>query len=336
MSKPGAELSRRDVVKAGLKAGLVTGLGMAAIPSVARAQAYPGSLTIKIVVPYPPAGATDIVGRTVSDALGQRWNTTTIVENVPGAGANIGIEKVAKGPADGTQLLIVPPNLTTNQFLYAKLPFNPETDIVALSQVARFPNLLCVRKGLPVKSVVELIAYAKANPGKLNFASSGVGTTIHLSGELFKRMAGIDMVHVPYRGSANAVSDLIAGQIDLMFDNLPSIEPQARAGNVIGLAVTSADRSALFPEYSTVAEVVPGFDVQSWFGVGARTGLPQSILDKVEADVVAICKQDDVRKRLGTAGIETVGSSAKEFDEYIKSERKRWGQLITDLKIKAE
>ncbi len=324
--------TRRDVLLGAAAASIAAFGGSGRV----AAQAYPGSLTVKVVVPYPPAGATDIVGRTVSDALGQLWKTTTIVDNVSGAGANIGMDKVAKGPTDGSQILIVPPNITTNQFLYQKLPFNPDTDIIPISQVARLPNLLCVRKGLPIKSVADLIAYAKANPGKLNYASSGVGTTIHLSAEMFKKIAGVEMVHVPYRGSANALNDLIAGQVDLMFDNLPSIEPQAREGNVVGLAVTSAVKSPLAPEYPAVAETLPGFDVNSWFGVGVRAGTSQAIVDKLEADVIAICKQDDVRKRLLTASIETVGSTAKEFAEYIALERKRWGQLITELKIKVD
>ena len=325
-------LTRRTVVKTGLAAAAA----VFARPAGAQVPVYPGSQTIKIVVPYPPAGATDIVGRAVADALAQLWKTTTVVDNIPGAGANIGIDRVAKGSIDGTQLLIVPPNLATNEFLYQKLAFDPHKDIVPVSQVASLANLLCVRKGLPIKSVSELIAYAKANPGKLNFASSGVGTTIHLSGELFKKMAGVDMVHVPYRGSANALNDLIAGQVDVMFDNLPSIEPQAKAGNVIGIAVTAAKKVALAPDYPTVAETLPGFDVQSWFGVGVRAGTPQAIIDKLEADVMAICKQEDVKKRLANATIETVGSPAKDFATYIETERKRWGQLITDLKIKVE
>ena len=325
--------TRRDVIAGAAAASFA---GFCSSWRAAAQAAYPGSLTVKVVVPYPPAGATDIVGRAVSDALGQLWKTTTIVDNVPGAGANIGMDKVAKGPTDGSQILIVPPNLTTNQFLYQKLPFNPEMDIIPVSLVARLPNLLCVRKGLPVKSVADLIAYAKANPGKLNYASSGVGTTIHLSAEMFKKLAGVEMVHVPYRGSANALNDLIAGQVDLMFDNLPSIEPQARAGNVVGLAITSGTKSPLAPDYPTVSETLPGFDVNSWFGVGVRAGTPQAIADKLEADVIAVCKTDDVKKRLLTASIETVGSTAKEFAAYLDLERTRWGQLITELKIKVD
>ena len=319
-----------------MSTAVAAGAGALAMPHLARAQAYPGSQTIKFVVPYPPAGATDIVGRSIAEVLGAYWKTSTIVDNVPGAGANIGMDRVAKGATDGTQILIVPPNITTNQFLYKSLPFVPETDIIPVSQVASLPNLLCVRKGLPIKSVAELIAYAKANPGKLNFASSGVGTTIHLSGEMFKKIAGIDIVHVAYRGSAPAVNDMIAGHVDLMFDNLPSIEPQARAGNVIGIAVTSAEKSPFAPQYPTVAEALPGFDVQSWFGIGVAKGTPQGIIDKLEADVMAVCKQEDLKKRLSGQSISPVGSSRKDFGDFIVAERKRWGDLITELKIKVD
>ena len=327
-----SHLTRRTAIGTGLAAGL-SGIGL---PRFARAEGYPGSMTVRVVVPFPPAGATDIVGRAVSDGLGAYWKTTTLVDNVPGAGANIGMDRVSKGPVDGSVILIVPPNITTNQFLYQKLTFSPDNDIIPVSQVAQLPNLLCVRKGLPVKSVADLIAYAKANPGKLNFASSGVGTTIHLSGELFKKLAGVDMVHVAYRGSAPAVSDMIAGNVDVMFDNLPSIGPQAAAGNVIGIAVTSAEKSAFAPDYPTVAETLPGYDVQSWFGVGVRSGTPQPIIDALEASVIAVAKGDEFRKRLAGGLITPVGSSAKEFQAYVIAERKRWGQLITDLKIKVE
>ena len=319
-----------------IRTGMATSLGALAMPHLAGAQAYPGAQTIKFIVPYPPAGATDIVGRAVADVMGAYWKTTTIVDNVPGAGGNIGMDRVSKGVTDGTQILIVPPNITTNQFLYKTMPFNPDADIIPVSQVAALPNLLCVRKGLPIKSVADLIAYAKANPGKLNFASSGVGTTIHLSGEMFKKLAGLDIVHVAYRGSAPAVNDMIAGHVDLMFDNLPSIEPQARAGNVVGIAVTSAEKSPFAPTYPTVAEVIPGFDVTSWFGVGVRAGTPQAIVDKLEADVIAVCKEDALKARLSGQSINVVGSSRKDFTAYVAAERKRWGDLITELKIKVE
>jgi tripartite-type tricarboxylate transporter receptor subunit TctC len=307
------------------------------MPSLVRAQAYPGSQTIKMMVPYPAGGATDIVGRTIADALALHWKTTVVVENVPGAAANVGMDRIAKGTADGTTLFVVPPQIAINQYLYARLNYNPETDLLPISQISQFTNLLSIKKGLTdINSVKDLIDYAKKNPGKLNFASSGNGTTIHLSGELFKKMAGIDMVHVAYRGSAPALNDLVGGQVDLMFDNLPSIYPQAKSGNVKGLAVTSLTKSRFAPEYGTVAETVPGFEVQSWFGIGVKAGTPGELVAKIEADIQTVCKTDAVINRLATAGMETVGSNRKQFAEWIGIERKRWGGLITDLKLKIE
>jgi tripartite-type tricarboxylate transporter receptor subunit TctC len=232
----------------------------------------------------------------------------------------------------------VPPQIAINQYLYAKLQYDPEKDLLPISQISRFTNLLTIKKQLggEIKSVKDLIDYAKKNPGKLNFASSGSGTTIHLSGELFKKMAGIDMVHVAYRGSAPALNDLVGGQVDLMFDNLPSVYPQVKGGNLIGLGVTSLKPSPFAPEFKTVAETVPGYEVESWFGVGCKAGTPAEIVAKVEADLQAVCKTDAVKERLKTSGMETVGSNRQQFAEWIGIERKRWGSLITDLKLKVE
>ena len=325
--------SRRRVLTSAVGGALV-----ASTPLMAQSSpgAYPGATVVHMVVPFTPAGATDIVGRTMADGLAAVWGTQTLVDNVPGVGGNLGMDRVANGPTDGSLLLTVPVGLTTNQFLYKSLSFNPETDIRPLSQAASMPNLLAVRNGLPVHSVAELIAYAKANPGKLNFASSGVGTTLHLSGELFKKEAGIDMVHVVYKGSAPAISDLIAGNVDLMFDNLPSIGPQAKAGNVRGLAVTTKVRSQFAPDYPTIADTLPGFDVQAWFGVGLRAGTPPAIVDAVEAAAIAACKRDDVKKRMAAAWISVVGSDRKQFGAFVDSERKRWGDLIHALQIKPQ
>ena len=319
----------------------VAGLTSSAVfaPAFVRAQStYPGGQTIKMVVPYPAGGATDIVGRVIADALAEFWKVTVVVENVSGAGGNVGMDRVAKGPTDGTTLYVVPPNAATNQFLFAKLAFDMEKDLVPLSQVSKFCNLLSVKKALggEITTVKDLIDYAKKNPGKLNYASSGIGTTIHLSAELFKRMTGVDMVHVAYRGSSLAVQDLVGGQVDLMFDNLPSIYPQVQGGNVKGIAVTQPTKSRFAPEFPTVGETVPGYDVQSWFGIGVRAGLPAEIAKKIEDDVVVVCKTETVQKRLGTAGMEVVGSQKPEFDSWIATERKRWGGLISELKIKAE
>jgi tripartite-type tricarboxylate transporter receptor subunit TctC len=319
----------------------LAGLAAAGVfaPAIVRAQgAYPAGQSIKIVVPYPAGGATDIVGRTIADALAEYWKVPVVVENTSGAGGNVGMDRVAKGPTDGSTLYVVPPNAATNQFLYSKMSFDMEKDLVPLSQVSKFCNIACVKKALggEIKTVKDLIDYAKKNPGKLNYASSGVGTTIHLSAELFKAMAGVDMVHVVYRGSAPAVQDFVGGQVDVMFDNLPSIYTQVKAGNVVGLAVTQGTKSRFAPELPTVAETLPGYDVQSWFGIGVRAGLPAEITKKIETDVMAVCKTEAVIKRLETAGMETVGSSKAEFDTWIATERKRWGTLIADLKIKVE
>lgn len=324
-------LTRRSTL-----AGLA-GAGVFA-PSIVRAQSYPGNQTIKMLVPYPAGGATDIVGRVVADALSLHWKTTVVVENVPGAAANVGMDRIAKGTADGTTLFVVPPQIAINQYLYARLNYDPEKDLLPISQISRFSNLLSLKPQLKseIKSVKDLIDYAKKNPGKLNFASSGNGTTIHLSGELFKKMAGVDMVHIPYRGSAPALNDLVGGQVDLMFDNLPSVYPQVKAGTLVGLATTGLEKDAFAPEFPTVAETVPGFQVESWFGVGVSAKTPADIVAKIEADLLAVCKTDQVKQRLANAGMHTVGSDRKGFGEWIGVERKRWGTLIQDLKIRVE
>jgi tripartite-type tricarboxylate transporter receptor subunit TctC len=315
-------------------------LGAAALlaltrPTLAQA-AYPGNQTIKVLVPYPAGGATDVIGRIVADRLQAAWHTNIVVENVSGAAGTIGMDRVAKGLRDGTQILIVPPQIAINQFLYAKLPFDPEKDLIPIAQVASLPNILVVKKGLEVNSVKDLIAYAKANPGKLNYASSGVGTTIHLSAELFKSMAGVDMNHVPYRGSAPAVNDLVGGQVDVMFDNATSIIGQVRGGTVKALGVTSLKRSPLIPELAPVADTLPGYETASWFGVGVRAGTPDSVIETIERAVHALVQEPVVRERMAAVIADPVVSDRKAFGEFVVAERKKWGKLITDLKIKVE
>jgi tripartite-type tricarboxylate transporter receptor subunit TctC len=313
-----------------------TGLAAAGlVPGLARAQQdYPAGLTVKFIVGYPPGGGQDVVGRIVADRMGALWKVPTIVENVAGASANLGMDRIAKGPTDGSQILIVPPNISTNQFMFARMAFNPETDIIPLSLVASLPNLLCVRKDLPVNSVPELIAYCKANPGKLNCASPGIGTTVHLSAELFKRMAGVDWATVHYRGSAPALNDLVGQKTDLMFDNITSIVNQARAGGVKPIGITTLKRYPLAPEFVPVADTLPGFDTISFSGVGVRAGTPKAICDRIEADTRTICKDPLLRERLTGLVAETVGSTAAEFAAFIASERAKWGKLVADAKIR--
>ncbi len=315
----------------------LAGLAAAPLGRPALAQtSYPAGLTIKFIVGFPAGGAQDIVGRIIADRLGAHWKVPTVVENVAGAGGNLGMDRVAKGASDGSQICIVPPGIATNQFLYPRVSFDPEKDFALLGQVASVPNLLCVRKDLPVNSVAELMAYAKANPGKLNYASSGIGTTVHLSAELFKRMAQVDMVHVAYRGSAPALNDLVAQNVDLMFDNITSIIGHARSGVVKPLGISLGTRSSLAPDFPPIAETLPGYETTSWTGVAVRAGTPPAICDKIEADTKIICQDGLLKERLAGLVAETVGTGAAEFTSYVASERARWGKLITDLKLRIE
>ncbi len=303
----------------------------------ARAQGtYPGNQTIRIIVPFAAGGTTDVTGRTLAERLSVMWGTSVIVENVPGGGTNIGIDRVAKSAPDGTTLGIIVPSLAINPFLMARMPYDPEKDIQPISLTVRIPNLLVVRKDLPVNSVAEFIAYVKANPGKLNFASAGVGSTIHLSGEIFKKMAGVEMTHVPYRGAGPAVNDLVAGQVDLMFADIPTVINLVRGGQLKGLGVTLGQRYSLAPEFPAIAETVPGYDVFSYFGVGVRAGTPEAIVRKLETDCIAVARDPAVKARLAALSAEVVGSTAAEFAALYKVEREKWGKLITDLKLKIE
>ena len=324
-----ARITRRTFTAGAAAAGVFT-------PGIAQAQAYPTGHTLKFVVGFPAGGAQDIVGRIVADRLGALWGVPTMVENIAGAGANVAMDRVAKGPTDGTQIMIVPPGFATNQFLYARMPFDPEKDILPLGYVASIPNLLCVKKDLPVNSVAELVAHAKANPGKLNYASTSVGTTTHLSGALFNKMTGTDIVVVHYRGSAPAMNDMLSGNVDLIFDNIASIIPQARAGTVKALGITTATRSPVAPEYPPIGDTVKGYDTTSWVGVGVRAGTPKAICDKIEEGVKTICQDKLLKDRLATLVSESVGAGAAEFAKFVADERVKWGALIKEQKIKAE
>jgi len=328
------KLSRRTVAK-GLAAAALSPL---ARPALAQGSSYPAGVgTIKLVVPYPPGGATDVIGRIVADRLMALWKTSVVVENISGAAANIGMDRVAKGPTDGSTLFIVPPQIAINQYLYAKLAFDPEKDFIPIAQVANLPNILVVKKQLTeVKTVQDLIDYAKKNPGKLNFASSGSGTTIHLSGELFKAMTGIDMKHIPYRGSAPAVVDLVGGQVDLMFDNAPSIIGQVRGNTVNALGVTTLKPTPLLPELKPVADTVPGYDTASWFGIGVRAGVSNEIVARIEEAAKFIGAEAIVKERMASVIADPVVSDRKSFGEFIVAERQKWGPLIKKLGLRVD
>jgi len=327
------KITRRTISK-GLAAST---LSLLARPALAQGGYPAGVGTIKLVVPYPAGGATDVIGRIVADRLSAMWSASVIVENIAGAAANIGMDRVAKGPTDGSTLFIVPPQIAINQYLYAKLAFDPEKDLIPIAQVASLPNILVVKKQLTeVKTVKDLIDYAKANPGKLNYASSGNGSTIHLSAELFKSMTGTAMNHIPYRGSAPAVNDLVGGQVDLMFDNATSIIGQVRGNTVTTLGVTSLKRSPLLPEFPAVAETVPGYDTASWFGIGVRAGVPNEVIEKVEQAAKSIAQEAVVKERMAAVIADPVVSDRKTFDEFIVAERKKWGTLIKNLNLRVE
>lgn len=313
------------------------GAGAIAAPGGAFAQAaWPQGRTIKLVVPFPPAGATDVLGRLVADKLGQSWGINFVVENRAGAGGNIGTDAVAKAEPNGDTLLIVSVGMATNQYLYPKLNYDPVKDLAPITMVALVPNLLVVNKDLPVKSVADLVAYAKANPGKLSYGSSGIGTSVHLSGEYFQKLTGTKMVHVPYRGTAQATQDLIGGRIDLIFDNITQALPHVRAGSIRGLGITTAKRSAAAPEFAPIAETVPGFDVSSWFALFAPAKTPKAIIDKIQADTKAGLADPALRAKMDQLAAEPVGGTPAELAAFLQAEMTKWGGLIKELGIKVE
>jgi len=314
-----------------LRISLFTVIAAFAVAPFANAQApaYP-TKPIRMVVPFPPGGATDILARDVAQRLTEAWGQQVIVDNRPGAGGNIGSELVAKSAPDGYTLEMGTVGThAINASLYAKMPYDHVRDFVPIILVAAVPNVLEVNPSLPVNSVTELIAYAKANPGKLNFASSGNGTSIHLSGELFKVMAGVEMTHVPYKGSAPALQDLIAGQVQLMFDNLPPSLPQIKGGKLRALAVTSATRAPALPDVPTVAEAgLPGFEASSWFGLLAPAGTPPAIVSKINAEVAAWLATPEAKEKLSKQGAAAAGGTPDDFAKHIAAETVKWSKVV--------
>ena len=302
----------------------------------ALAQDYP-SKPIRIIVPYPPGGFNDTLARTLGQKFTESWHQPVIVDNRPGGGSTIGTNLAAKAPADGYTLLIVSFAFAVNPALYGALPYNSDGDFTPVVLAASTPNLLVVNPQLPVKSVKELIALAKSKPGKLNYASAGSGSSNHLSMELFKALTGTNMVHIPYKGSAPAVTDLIGGQVDLMFDNVPNVLQQVKAGKLHALAVSSKQRSPFVKELPSVAEAgVPEFDVSVWFGVMAPAGTPRPVIAKLNAQINGILKFAEIRQAFHSQGVEPSGGTPEEFSAFLISQKKKWGKVVKDSGAKAE
>jgi tripartite-type tricarboxylate transporter receptor subunit TctC len=323
--------SRRHAV-----AAIAAALTLAIAPA-ALAQGYPAK-PVRVIVPFPPGGATDILARAASQKMSEAWGQPVIVDNRPGAGGNIGSDLVAKAPNDGYTLLMGTVGThAINPGLYAKMPYDHIRDFVPIVLVAGVPNVLVVHPSVPANSVRELIAYGKANPGKLNFASSGSGTSIHLSGELFKVLTGVQMQHVPYKGSSPAVSDLLGGQVQLMFDNLPSALPHIKAGKLKALAVTSAVRAPALPDVPTVAESgVPGFESASWFGLLAPAGTPRDIVVKINAEVDKWLATAEAKEKLAAAGANAAGGSPEDFAKHIAAETAKWAKVVRESGAKVD
>ena len=305
-------------------------------PHFAFAEGYP-SKPIRIIVPYPPGGFNDTLARTLGQKLTEKWGQPVIVDNRPGGGATIGTNLAAKSAPDGYTLLIVSFAFAVNPALFASLPYDTAKDFSPIVHAASTPNLLVVNPELPVKSVKELIALAKSKPGKFNYASAGNGSSNHLSMELFKNLTGVDIVHIPYKGSAPAVTDLIGGQVDLMFDNVPNVLAQVKAGKLRALAVSSRERSPFVKELPTVAESgVPGFDVSVWFGVVAPAGTPQSVIAKLNAEFNGILKLVGIREAFNKQGVEPAGGTPEEFSSFLAAQTTKWGKVVKESGAKAE
>jgi len=337
---PSSRLNRRPSLRRrvlALAAGglvMVSALGLVATPALAQASAWP-TRPVRLVVTFPPGGAPDILARLFADKaqLGQN----VVIDNVPGAGGNIGADKAAKAPADGYTLVMGTVGThSINGALYARMPYDMVKDFTPVAHVASAPNLLVVTNSLPVKNVAELIGYLKANPDKASFGSPGIGSSVHVSGELFKSLTGTTMTHVPYKGRQFAIPDLVGGQIQLMFDNMPSALPMAKEGKIRALAQTTATRSPAAPDVPTVAETVPGFEATTWFAMFAPAGTPKDIVAKVNAELLRVFKLPDVIDKLKTLGLEPWISTPEELAKFQATEIVKWAKVVKDSGAKAE
>ncbi|ANY63419.1 LacI family transcriptional regulator [Comamonas aquatica] len=323
--------SRTFTRRTGLKTLAAATLAVASMGSALAADAYPDK-PLTMIVPFSAGGTTDILARIVGQALGQELGQTIIIENKPGAGGNIGAQQASRAKADGYTLFMGTVGThAINQALYKKLPYDPVKDFAPLSRVANVPNLLVAHPSRPYKTVQEMIAYAKKHPGEVTYGSPGSGASPHVSGALFQSMTGAEMTHVPYKGSAPAISDLLGNQIAVMFDNMPSAIQHVRSGKLRPIAVTTAKRSPELPDVPTIAEAgVPGYEATSWFGLWAVAGTPAPILTKLQTALTKVLKDPAVAKKIADQGGEVVIETPAQFDAFIKSEAAKWGKVVKE------
>ncbi len=318
-----------------IRAGAALALAIAA-PAFAQGGSYPDK-PIKIVVPYPPGGFNDTLARTVGAKLQAAWGQSVVVDNKPGGATVIGLDAAAKSPPDGYTLVVLPFSFAVNPYIFAKLPYDSQKDFAPITLAASTANLLVVPTASPFRSMKDLIAQAKAKPGSLSYASTGIGSSNHLSMEKFKQMADVDIAHVPYKGSAPAVTDLIGGQINVMFDNISNVLPHVKSGKLRALAVTTPSRSPLAPEAPTVIEAgLPGYELGVWFGVAAPGGTPKPIVDKLNAEIVKILRMPDVKERFAAQGVEAIGSTVEQFQAHLQTQRAMWAKVVKDAGVTPE
>jgi tripartite-type tricarboxylate transporter receptor subunit TctC len=298
-----------------------------AFTQLVKAENYP-TRPIRLVIGYTPGGSADLTARLMGQWLSERLGQSFVVENRPGGGTNIATEAVVRAPPDGYTFLLAAPANAINASLYEKLNFNFLRDTEPVAGIIRFPNVVVVNPSVPVKTIPELIAYAKANPGKLNMASSGNGSTIHMSGELFKMLTGTDMVHVPYRGGAPALTDLIAGQVHVMFDNIPTCAEHVKSGKLRGLAVTSTTRSQVLPDLPTVADFLPGYEASAWYGIAAPRNTPADVVGKLNKEVNAVLADPAAKTRFTELGAILLPGSPADFGKLLADETEKWGKVV--------
>jgi tripartite-type tricarboxylate transporter receptor subunit TctC len=307
------------------------------VASRADAQAAYPTRFVRLVVPFPPGGGTDAIARVVAVKLSQIWGQEMVVENKGGGATSIGTDTVAKADPDGYTVLLQSVPLSVNKFLFATLPFDPVADLAPVSLICDYPNVMAVPMNSPAKTVQEWIDHARANPGKMTYASSGYGTSVHLSGELFRRMAKVDIRHIPYRGAGPAFNDLIPGRVDVMFNNMGAVLPHIQGGKLRALGTTSLKRARELPDVPTIDESgVPGFDVTGWYAFFAPAKTPPEIVAKLHADTVKALADPVIRQRLDNLGVGVIGSSPEELRAFLKREMDKWGVIIKEAGIKAE